>query len=223
MSKKQAAVDKTGPRGTVEKTGTGGGGGRKSSRRRSGTTSSSAIKVTSGKIGEDDPVRDWPNLRKVPIVNEWAALLSPSSNPGRSLDGQDCPRPMQDHLGGSHSGIVTSPGGTSRGRKERRQDEGEGDSSPHRPTKVLSAELRGGLPGSLPLYEEEPKASQGTDSLSQSDMEGEKDDSKTPPIQPQSGKVAGKSEVVPSASLNASFQSPSSGRQDTSKQSPIQH
>ena len=106
MSKKSTAVDKTGPLRAAEKTGSDGGGGRTPIKKTLGGTPPPK-KDTSGRFGEDDPMRDWPNLRKVPARSEWAALLSPDADQGKDLDSQGNPRPLQDHLGGSHRGTVT--------------------------------------------------------------------------------------------------------------------
>ena len=91
-----AAVDKTGPPRAAEKTGTDGGGGRRPLKKTLGGTPPPR-KDISGRTGEDDPMRDWPNLRKVPAISEWAALLSPNADQGKSLNGQGNPCPMQDH------------------------------------------------------------------------------------------------------------------------------
>ena len=110
MSKRLTAEDKTGPRRTAEKTSTGGSGHAPIKKTLGGTPPPK--KDTSGRFGEDDPMRDWPNLKKVPARSEWAALLSPDTDQGKELSSQDNPRPMQDHPGGSHRGTVTPPGDT---------------------------------------------------------------------------------------------------------------
>ena len=69
MSKRITAVDKTGPLRAAEKTGIDGGGGRMPLKKTLGGTSPPK-KDTSGRFGEDDPMRDWPNLRKVPVRSE---------------------------------------------------------------------------------------------------------------------------------------------------------
>ena len=111
MTKRPTAINKTGPSRAAKKTGTDGGGGRKSLKKALGGTPPPK-KNTSRRVGEDDPIRDWPNLRKIPLKSEWAALLSPDTDQGKDLSSQDNPRPMQDHPGGSHRGTVTSPGDT---------------------------------------------------------------------------------------------------------------
>ena len=104
---KRLTEDKTGPRRTAEKTSTGGGGRTPIKKTLGGTPPPK--KDTSGRVGEDDPMRDWPNLRKRPMMSKWAALLSPDVDQGKDLDSQGNPHPLQDHLGGSHRGTVTPP------------------------------------------------------------------------------------------------------------------
>ena len=90
MSKRITAVDKTGPPRAVEKIGIDGDGRRAPPKKTLGGTPP-LKKDTSGRFGEDDPMRDWPNLRKVPVRSEWAALLSPDMDQGKDLDSQDNP------------------------------------------------------------------------------------------------------------------------------------
>ena len=155
MSKKLTAEDKTGPWRAAEKTST--GGGRRTSIKKTLGGTPPPKKDTSGKFGEDDPMRDWPNLRKVPVRSEWAALLSPDTDQGKDLSSQDNPRPMQDHPGGSHRGTVTPPGDTPQGRRKGRQGERGAEAPPHHLTELSTEGALDGLPGALPLCEEELK------------------------------------------------------------------
>ena len=94
MSKRITAVDKTGPLKAAEQTGIDGGGRYTPLKKTLGGTPPPK-KNTSGRFGEDDPMRDWPNLRKVPVRSEWAALLYPDMDQGKDLDSQDNPRPCR--------------------------------------------------------------------------------------------------------------------------------
>ena len=213
------AEDKTGPARAVEKTSTGGGGHKPLKKAPGGTPP--PTRDTSKRTRGGDPMKDWPNLRKVPVVTEWAALLSPDQ--GTSLDGQTDPRPMQDHPGGSHIGTMTSPGGSPQGRIKGRKDKGEAREPASQPPEVSPEEVHEGLPGSLPLYDEEPKDQEEDDLPGQMEDEESGEEPQTPPIlRRKKRRAAIKAQPVPSAFLNASIQSPSSGRQDTTQQAPLQ-
>ena len=149
MSKKLTAEDKTGPWRAAEKTST--GGGRRTSIQKTLGGTPPPKKDTSGRVGEDDPMRDWPNLRKRPMMSEWVALLSSDADQGKDLDSQGNPRPLQDHLGGSHRGTVTSPGDTPQGRRKGRQGERGAGAPPYRLTELSTEGAQDGLPGTLPL------------------------------------------------------------------------
>ena len=91
------------------------------------------------------------------MMSEWAALLSPGADQGKDLDSQGNPRPLQDHPGGSYKGTVAPPGDTPRGRRKGRQGERGAEAPPHCLTELLTEGAQDGLPGTLPLCEEEPK------------------------------------------------------------------
>ena len=180
-------------------------------------------KDTSGRVREDDPMRDWPNLRKIPLRSEWAALLSPDTDQGKDLSSQDNPRPMQDHPGGSHRGTVTPPGDTPRGRRKGGQGERGAEAPPHHLTELLTEGALDGLPGTLPLCEEEPKDPTEEEVPSQSEKGAKVKEPRITPPHQKPKRAAITAQPVPPTSLNASFQSPSSGHQDTQIQGPTQH
>ena len=180
-------------------------------------------KDTSGRFGEDDPMRDWPNLRKVPARSEWAALLSPDADQGKDLDSQGNPRPLQDHLGGSHRGTVTPPSDTPQGRRKERQGERGAGAPPHRLTELSTEGAQDGLPGTLSLCEEEPKDPTEDEVPGQSEKRAKVKEPRITPPHQRPKRAAITAQPVPPASLNAFIQSPSSGHQDAQTQGPIQH